>query len=409
MKTHNRNPLRLLYLSCARIPSEKAHAYQILKMCEAFTELGAAVTLLYQRRPHNKLEKNVPDVFGYYGIRTPFAMKKLCCLDLPFLEKISPVIRFYITTATYLLAAACFLLLRRKSFDGIYCRDTFSLVLLSVLKPLLRLPVFYEIHLFPESYSRLYVHFVNRVDGVIVLTGQLGERCKKNGVAPAKVLVAHDAVDIEHIDTNKDRVENVRARLGVPRNAVLIGYVGRFVTMEQEKGIKELIGAMNYMGDYRDILYMAFIGGPMSQVSAYRKTIAELRLDTEHFRFHDLVPVQEVPAYLAACDILAMPFPWTPHYAFNMSPLKMFEYMAAEKPIVATKLPSVMEILRDGDNAVLVEPDSAEELARGIRRIIEQKGLARMISRKARLDVDTYSWVKRAEHITSFIQSQLPH
>jgi glycosyltransferase involved in cell wall biosynthesis len=142
-------------------------------------------------------------------------------------------------------------------------------------------------------------------------------------------------------------------------------------------------------------------------VPAYYKIIEELRLDRNRFRFHDLVPVSEVPAYLAACDIVAMPFPWTPHYAYNMSPLKMFEYMAAEKPILATRLPSVMEVLADGENAVLVEPDNPMALAQGIRRIMKDKELSKRISTRARQDVLHYTWEKRAQKIVHFIAEKM--
>ena len=404
MSRKNSNNPRLLYLSCARIPSEKAHAYQILKMCEAFAEQGAAVTLLYQRRPHNTLEQTVPDVFSYYGIRTPFVMKKLPCLDLPMLEKIQPVIRFYVTTITYLLAAAFFILRHRASFDAVYCRDMFALTLLRLVKPAVRIPVFYETHMFPETGAGRFVSRVKRADGIIVLTGQLGERFRKSRVAAEKIIVAHDAVDIAHMDANIERIKNVRERLSIPRDAIIIGYVGRFVTMEQEKGITELMASMQYLGAYCDKLYMAFIGGPLSLVPVYEKKIAELGLDSGHFKFHDLVPVQEVPAYLAACDMLAMPFPRTPHYAYNMSPLKMFEYMAAGKPIIATKLPSIMEVLRDGENAVLAEPDNTESLAQGIQRLIDQPELSRRLGRQAREDVLDYTWAKRAQRILQFMR-----
>jgi len=102
-----------------------------------------------------------------------------------------------------------------------------------------------------------------------------------------------------------------------------------------------------------------------------------------------------------------MPFPWTQHYAYNMSPLKMFEYMAAEKPILATRLPSVMEVLVDGENAVLAEPDNPGELARGIKRIIEDKEFSQRIGRRARQDVLHYTWEKRAQKIVHFIAEKL--
>ena len=135
--------------------------------------------------------------------------------------------------------------------------------------------------------------------------------------------------------------------------------------------------------------------------------IDELGLKRERFTFHDLVPTGDVPSYLAAFDLAAMPFPWTPHYAFNMSPLKMFEYMAAGKPIVATELPTVMEVLQDGVNAVLVEPDNPAALARGIQHIALDPAFARKIGEKARRDVNSYTWERRAGKILEFINSSM--
>ena len=66
----------MLYLSTARIPSEKAHAYQIVKMCEAFARQEADVTLLYQKRDNSAWTQDIHDVFAYYGVRVPFAMKQ---------------------------------------------------------------------------------------------------------------------------------------------------------------------------------------------------------------------------------------------------------------------------------------------------------------------------------------------
>ena len=220
---------------------------------------------------------------------------------------------------------------------------------------------------------------------------------------PSKIAVAHDGVDLRHFQNALLRGAQIRDRMEIPPEITLIGYVGRFVTMEQEKGIKDLLASLSYLPDYTGSIYMAFIGGPMSHVPAYYKLIEELHLDRKHFRFHDLVLVSEVPAYLAACDIVAMPFPWTPHYAYHMSPLKLFEYMAAEKPILATRLPSVMEVLADGENAVLAEPDNPRELAHGIRRIIEDKEFSQRISVRARQDVSKYTWEKRAQKIVCFI------
>jgi glycosyltransferase involved in cell wall biosynthesis len=407
MGAQNTTQLRMFYLSCARIPSEKAHAYQILKMCESFASQGIMVTLLYQKRNNQQLEARAGNVFEYYAIKNSFTMKKLYCLDNALLEKLHSGIWFYVTTITYLLTAAMYLIRNRKFIDIIYCRDVFSLVLLALLQPVLKLPVFYEAHTFPHKLTGLHVGCLNKMNGLIVLTEQLRTVLFKKGVHDSKIAVAHDGVDLRHFQNAHFRGAQIREQMGIPPGSTLIGYVGRFVTMEQEKGIKDLLESMRYLPDYSGSTYVAFIGGPMNHVPAYYKIIEELRLDRNRFCFHDLVPVSEVPAYLAACDIVAMPFPWTPHYAYHMSPLKMFEYMAAEKPILATQLPSVMEVLVDGENAVLVEPDNPKALAQGIRRIMEDKEFSRRISAQARQDVLAYTWEERAQKILCFIGANM--
>jgi glycosyltransferase involved in cell wall biosynthesis len=84
-----------------------------------------------------------------------------------------------------------------------------------------------------------------------------------------------------------------------------------------------------------------------------------------------------------------------------MSPLKMFEYMAAGRPIVATDFPVVREVLRDGETAVLVPPDNAEALGEGIQRVLVSPGLCQRVARGARDAAQGYSWNARARTILS--------
>jgi glycosyltransferase involved in cell wall biosynthesis len=400
-------PLRILYLSTARIPSEKAHAFQILKMCEAFTQKGAAVTLLYQKRSNSAWTRQIADIFSYYGVRSSFATKQLFCFEIPVLGEKMARLQFYVGLIFYLLAAAFFIITRKRSIDIIYCRDKFSLIAMRAIAALAGVPVYYEAHDFPQALVWLQLFFIKQADGVIVLTEQLKNLFLQGGLPAAKILVAHSAVDLELFESDKQKVPDVRARLGIPPGAFLIGYVGRFVTMDQEKGLRELIEAMQHVADSPAPVYLACIGGPMNAVPAYCDLIDELGLNRERFTFHDLVPAGDVPSYVAAFDLAAMPFPWTEHYACNMSPLKMFEYMAAAKPIVATRLPTVMEVLCDGVNAVLTEPDNPAALALAIQRIVQDPAFARRISKKAREDVNSYTWERRAESILEFINSTL--
>jgi glycosyltransferase involved in cell wall biosynthesis len=88
-----------------------------------------------------------------------------------------------------------------------------------------------------------------------------------------------------------------------------------------------------------------------------------------------------------------------------MSPLKIFEYMASKRPIIATNLPSLREILVDGENAILVPPGSPGALAGAIKRLSGDNALCAKLAENAYLDVsEKYTWKMRAEKIISFIK-----
>ena len=64
---------------------------------------------------------------------------------------------------------------------------------------------------------------------------------------------------------------------------------------------------------------------------------------------------KKVPYWMHSCDILTIPWHWNEFSAFHTSPLKLFEYMASDVPIIASDLPSIREILSNGDNAILAK------------------------------------------------------
>ena len=119
----------------------------------------------------------------------------------------------------------------------------------------------------------------------------------------------------------------------------------------------------------------------------------------------ELVAQREVSAYLLASDVLVMP------YSFGVtirdgreageftSPLKLFEYMAAGKPIVATGVPSVIEILRPGENSLVVSPDDADGFFRTLEFVLSDSELCEWISRRACSDAAEYTREKMVERI----------
>ena len=80
--------------------------------------------------------------------------------------------------------------------------------------------------------------------------------------------------------------------------------------------------------------------------------------------------------------------------------------MASKRPIISTALPSITEVLKDGENAILIEPGDAMELARAIQKIKDNPEIGIKLVENAYRDVSTnYTWKKRAENIIKFINS----
>jgi glycosyltransferase involved in cell wall biosynthesis len=110
--------------------------------------------------------------------------------------------------------------------------------------------------------------------------------------------------------------------------------------------------------------------------------------------FTGLVPQEEGPGYLAACDVLSSPHVSNPDGTpFFGSPTKLFEYMAMGKGIVASDLEQIGEVLDHGRTAWLVPPGDVDALADGLKRLIEDPDLRAALGAASRRDVLTrYTW-----------------
>ena len=171
-------------------------------------------------------------------------------------------------------------------------------------------------------------------------------------------------------------------------------YVGRFKTLGMSKGLEDFVKSLAMLNE--DVKGIC-VGGPIEYGESLYRIGNSVGLDKERLVILDRVDSDKLVKYMAASDVLVMPFPRYKHYEFFMSPLKMFEYMAAKRPIVASSLVSVREVIEDGVNGILVEPGVISELADGIKRALEPG--AEELAKNALNKVKYYQWSERAERI----------
>jgi glycosyltransferase involved in cell wall biosynthesis len=223
--------------------------------------------------------------------------------------------------------------------------------------------------------------------GVVTVNEYLRRQYLDVGIPDAKLGVWPDAVDPAPFDRAPERAE-ARRCFGLPEDGPVAVYCGHFY---ETKGVPCLIDAARLAPD----VTFCLVGGTPRDVAMMRQRAA----GASNLRFEGFVPQRFVPAYLAAADVLVLPNSARFEHARATSPLKLFEYMAASRAIVATAIPAVEDRLRDRENALVVEPDSPEALAAAVREVANDPTLAKRLGDRARSDVEPFSWRRRARDI----------
>ncbi len=393
-------PPRVAYIANARLPTEKAHGFQICKMCEAFSDRGAGVVLLHPSRRQRDPSLRDRDVFEFYGLRRVFEVRRLANLDVMPLNAAIPDAAFapVVLAQGLLWGRAAVAAARREDPDLYMTRDVEAAWWLVRAG----LPTVLEIHVMPRRARLRLLRDVcaaRSLKLVVVLTAFLRQAVVTAGLDPGRAIVLADAVDPSWFDGVPAR-DVCRRELALPQDSRIVGYVGRFQTLGREKGIPELVQAMGRLNEDGGIeASLACVGGPMDAVPGYRARAREAGLPVDRMRFVDRVPRDRVPGWIRACDVVTIPWPWTEFSAHFTSPLKLFEYMASGVPIVATDLPALREVLRHGENAWLVAPGDAAALADGLRVVLSDPSLAARLAARAREDVSQHTWTARAEAV----------
>ena len=372
---------KIIYIANVRMPTEKAHGIQIMKMCEAFANQGLEVELIMPWR-FNKI-KQCP--FEYYGIKCNFKIKRMPSLDLIFLN--IPKIGFWIQSLTFSISVFFYLLFFAKGgsasggkkADVIYSRDSFILFWLSFFKKNL----VYEMHILSK-----YLFWRKKFSKIVVITQKIEEFLIKKGINKNKILVASDGVDLERFNINILK-EEARKKLNLPQDKKIVLYTGH---LYEWKGVQILTDVAKFLD--RDTL-VVFVGGTKKDEKKFKEK--NKNLDSILILGHK--PYSDIPYYLKSADVLILPNLSKEKVSkYWTSPMKMFEYMASKKPIVASGLPCLREILNE-ENAILVKPDNPKALAKGIKNALNNDN----VSQKAFEDVQKYTWDKRVKKILKFI------
>jgi glycosyltransferase involved in cell wall biosynthesis len=392
--------MRIAYCTNVRLPSERAHGHQVAQVCDALQKLGHKVTIFAPFR-RNTLHE---DFWTYYGLAKDIVVRHLGHMD-PIASPLFPSV-LGLFVMNWMLRRNLARVIDRSSFDVLYTRTP------ALLVPMLRsgIPTILELHQLPRRSRRSFIHHASACALVVALTSPMRNVLIAWGIPAERVVVEGDGVDISRFREKLSKEAAWQSLRKVfpslepvyPGTTIIVGYVGRLKTLGMEKGVDLMLQTLRRL--HSKGAYFGFIvGGPKEDTQVYRARAAALSLTEADVCFTGEVPASMVPVTLAACDVLAMPFPDFPHYRLHMSPLKMFEYMAAERPILTSDLPTIRDVLSE-ETAVFCKPGDVESFVEALEWIRRHRDAAETRAKKARILVERYDWQQRMQRILAALE-----
>jgi glycosyltransferase involved in cell wall biosynthesis len=233
----------------------------------------------------------------------------------------------------------------------------------------------------------------SRCSPAIRISGGVREDLIALGVEAAKIRVEHDALDPHRFRSTPKRAE-ARAELGLPASKPVVVYTGGLLAW---KGADLLIDVARALPAVQFV-----IAGGMDKDVERLKLLGD---DVANLRIDGFQAPTRVPLYLAAADVTVVPNRSEPAISSKYtSPLKIFEAMALGVPIVASDLPSIREILEHERDALLVAPDAAEPIARGIERLLGDDALRARLRARLLERAPENTWDARARRLLAWME-----
>lgn len=379
--------MKIALIAPSAIPANTANSIQTMKMAQAFAQLGHSV-----RVTAPGVDPGLPwtELASHYGLATQFTLQWL------------PRRRIL---RSYDYAFAAVFSARRWEADLVFTR----LPQAAAYAASTGLRTVFEAHDLPAhgASTRLMKIFLEGAGAarLVAITQALAEALKQRFPIPAGeafLLVAADGVDPERYK-RLPSPKAARGALKLPEHftAVYSGhlYAGRGVKLMLE------------LAQRRPQVQFLLVGGRPEDVEHTRA--AADRLSLENVSLTGFVPNAELPRYQAAGDLLLMPYQAQVaassggDIASYLSPMKMFEYLACGRPILASDLTVLGEVLNK-ENAIILPAGDADAWAEAIDRLQGSAAQRKQLGQAARRTAQKHTWTARAEHILHGLTASLP-
>jgi glycosyltransferase involved in cell wall biosynthesis len=219
---------------------------------------------------------------------------------------------------------------------------------------------------------RIMNHILSKItDKIVAVSEDVKEDIiRYDRIDPSKVQVIPNGIDLERFNPEKN-TSNIRKEFSLEEDDIVIGFIGRIVPA---KGLEYLLYALPYLKEEFKSIKLLIIGEG-SLVEEFKEKAKKNNI-FDNILFTGVR--RDIPEILASIDIFVMPS------TAEGLPNSLLEAMAMGKPVVATKVGGIPEVIRNGFNGILIPPRDHRELAMAIKNLIGNSQLAVKMGQAAR-------------------------
>lgn len=270
--------------------------------------------------------------------------------------------------------------------------------LLEVNAPLIREASDYRGLMLKDLAEKVEDRLFSGTDHIIVVSDEILNYVSQiSSKTPATVVI--NGVSAEMFDNMKAEPSGDSPLASFDASDYVIGFVG---SLKPWHGVEILIEAFAGLPENGTKSRLLIVGGKWKERARLKQLCRERGLKGR-VKFTGPVDHEEIPALLGRADVLVAPYPELEGFYF--SALKIFEYMAAGKPVVASSIGQVEKILAHEKTALLVPPGDPRALGKALQRLKVDRDLSRKLGRNAREEaVKNHTWTRRMETISAILE-----
>lgn len=387
--TADRRPLRILFSH--RTQSRDGQFVHIQELIEAFRALGHIVVVVEPRHVRSLPLGEEPGISRNLKKYVPRAVYEV----MEFAYNIPEFLSIF---ATIKKNRPDFLYQRANLYmvSGLVCARLFGLpYLLEVNAPLAEERKRFDNLRFSALACRIEKLIWRASDHVLPVTRVLAQKIIHSGVSPERVRVVSNGVDLDKFA--------LRGRIALRRKLALddklvVGFVGFVREWHQADAIVELLSGADLPAN----THFLIVGdGPVTD--ALREQARRLGV-IDRLIVTGIVPREEVAQFIECFDIAVQP-----HVVAYASPLKLLEYMALARAIVAPATENIKELLVHEENALLIEPENRKSLAAAITLLANDLAMREKLGTAARDKIvsQDMTWLRNAKVVTELARISL--